>query len=236
VSSFTARESLVPWQAASTELLSDLIWIVDVVFASIGYAATLRLFDTHIKSVDATLLGWLVCLLPYEPIWDGIRLAYFDYSGVAEAAGGSWLSADPVLGMVGGTTYMCFLLVYSTTNLAFGLRFSNLTHRGIITSGPFQFTKHPAYFCKNVTWWILLMPTLLGGDRADAFRAFVLLAFVSGIYALRAWTEERHLLQDRAYVEYALWIEKYGIFSWLVPLCPWLSFTRLHPEVLPMLR
>ena len=34
----------------------------------------------------------------------------------------------------------------------FSFRFSNLTHRGIITSGPYRFTKHPSYVSKNIAW------------------------------------------------------------------------------------
>ena len=41
--------------------------------------------------------------------------------------------------------------IYAWATMAFGLRFSNLTHRGILTHGPYAFTKHPAYMSKNAS-------------------------------------------------------------------------------------
>ena len=40
-------------------------------------------------------------------------------------------------------------------------RFSNLTHRGIITNGPYRYSKHPAYLAKNLSWWLVSMPFMI---------------------------------------------------------------------------
>ena len=50
--------------------------------------------------------------------------------------------------------------VYAWATVAFGFRFSNLTHRGILTHGPYAWTKHPAYVSKNLFWWCAVLPFL----------------------------------------------------------------------------
>jgi protein-S-isoprenylcysteine O-methyltransferase Ste14 len=77
-----------------------------------------------------------------------------------------------------------------------GLRFSNLTNRGIITQGPYRFVRHPAYAAKVVAWWC---------DAVPVFGSILLLLFFSGwigVYFLRALTEERHLKADPCYLAY----------------------------------
>jgi protein-S-isoprenylcysteine O-methyltransferase Ste14 len=44
--------------------------------------------------------------------------------------------------------------IYAWATVAFGLRFSNLTYRGVLTNGPYAFTRHPAYLSKNAFWWM----------------------------------------------------------------------------------
>ena len=96
--------------------------------------------------------------------------------------------------------------------MAFGLRFSNLTHRGILTHGPYALSKHPAYLTKNIYWWLATLPFLVTtGSTADMIRNIAILALVSGIYYWRAKTEEKHLMADPIYAEYADWMERYGV-------------------------
>src|SRR5262249_33549461 len=42
--------------------LYDYLFLVDVGIASVGYLLTLKLFDSHLRSAEPTLLGWVVCL------------------------------------------------------------------------------------------------------------------------------------------------------------------------------
>jgi hypothetical protein len=75
--------------------------------------------------------------------------------------------------------------------------------QGIITSGPYAITRHPAYVFKNISWWLIAVPWVTTHDSAlDAARRCLRLAGVNGIYYLRARTEEAHLLQDPVYVDY----------------------------------
>ena len=81
--------------------------------------------------------------------------------------------------------------VYAWATVAFGLRFSNLTYRGVITHGPYRFTRHPAYLSKNLFWWSASLPFLVtDGGPVEAIRNVVGLSLVSAIYYWRARTEE----------------------------------------------
>ena len=99
--------------------------------------------------------------------------------------------------------------------MAFGCRFSNLTHRGILTNGPYRVTKHPAYIAKNLSWWLIWLPFMLEKDWYEVLRDVVMLAMVNGIYILRARTEEAHLSRDPDYVAYAAGMRRHGWFRWL---------------------
>jgi len=96
---------------------------------------------------------------------------------------------------------------------AFGLRFSNLTHRGIITNGPYRWSKHPAYIAKNLSWWLISVPFIAGAGWMQAVQSCLLLAGVNLIYFLRAKTEERHLGSDPVYRDYARFIDRHGLFA-----------------------
>lgn len=85
-------------------------------------------------------------------------------------------------------------LVYSLATVALGLRFSNLTYRGLVTGGPYRYTKHPAYVFKNISWWLVSMPFMVWGANWQlALRGCILLFGVNILYYIRAKTEENHL-------------------------------------------
>ena len=113
--------------------------------------------------------------------------------------------------MIVAFTLVALAAVYAWATVAFGLRFSNLTHRGILTHGPYAWTKHPAYVSKNLFWWFATLPFLAtSGSFVDMVRNTVLLGLVSGVYYWRAATEEKHLSADPAYRDYAAWMERNG--------------------------
>lgn len=96
---------------------------------------------------------------------------------------------------------------------AFGLRFSNLTHRGIITNGPYRWVKHPADPCKNLSWWLISVPFIAGAGWPVALQSCALLAGTNLLYYLRARTQERHLRADPVYREYEAWMAQHGLFA-----------------------
>ena len=204
----------------------DLMYFVDVSLVSVGYLVTFRVTDTHIRSSEPTLLGWAVALACYQPFWGLVSGQYLAYrTGLDWQA---WLLVGtPVYALWGG---MILLLtaIYLWATLSFAGRFSNLTHRGILTNGPYRYSKHPAYLTKNVSWWLISVPFLAHGGWWDGLLRCLMLFGVNVIYWLRARTEERHLSADPVYVQYAVWMEDHG---WLraVPRLPGLGF--LHYRV-----
>ena len=122
-----------------------------------------------------------------------------------------WLGDYPALLWINGMLLVILTGVYAWATIAFGLRFSNLTHRGILTHGPYSWMRHPAYVSKNLFWWLSTLPFFVTTDSVDdAIRNTVILALVSGVYGWRAITEERHLRSDSDYQDYAAWIDRNG--------------------------
>jgi protein-S-isoprenylcysteine O-methyltransferase Ste14 len=110
---------------------------------------------------------------------------------------------------VWGVLLVTLTAIYAWATVAFGLRFSNLTHRGIITHGPYAYTRHPAYVAKNAFWWLSSLVFLpWDGSVVTAVRNVTILSLVSGVYYWRAKTEERHLLADPAYRAYWDWAQE----------------------------
>jgi hypothetical protein len=201
------------WLRASNlrlyHFLSDLIYALDVLYATVGYVLSSRLIDTHLRSAEPTLLGWVVALECYMPFWGKVSSPLYlryDGPGFEAALGGHpalrWVWAAAIVGLEG---------IYLAATFAFGVRFSNLTHRGILTNGPYRFSKHPAYIAKNLSWWLITLPMVPQHGWGDALKSCLGLAGVSTVYFLRAKTEERHLSKDPTYVEYALWMNEHGL-------------------------
>ena len=130
-----------------------------------------------------------------------------------------WFADQPVLLGVIGALLVLLTGIYAWATVTFGYRFSNLTHRGILTNGPYAFSRHPAYLSKNLFWLISTVPFLTTGSWVDAFRTTAMMGIVAGVYYWRAKTEERHLGADPAYQEYHAWMERNGLvprfFHWL---------------------
>jgi len=201
----------------------NLLILVDLGCIVVGYALTVRLFDNHIRSTEPTWSGWLPAIICYQPFWGLLGPQYFAYHG--DMDWGSLLAPYPVLQIVFSMIILGLMSVYTWASVSFGLRFSNLTHRGIITCGPYRFSKHPAYLSKNLSWWFEAMPFIAPfvfgfrgqgwqGHWADAAARTLRLIGVNLIYYIRARTEERHLSHDPLYVRYALWMERHGIMAW----------------------
>ena len=201
----------------------DGMYFMDVTLVSVGYLATLRLTDTHIRSSEPTLLGWAVALACYQPFWGLVSGQYLAYR--TDYDWQQWLASDPGLSAVWGGAILLLTAFYLWATLSFAARFSNLTHRGIITNGPYRYSKHPAYLTKNLSWWLIAVPFLAQGGAWDGVLRCLMLLGVNLIYWLRARTEERHLSADPVYVQYALWMEDHGCLRHLTRL-PGLGWLR----------
>jgi protein-S-isoprenylcysteine O-methyltransferase Ste14 len=212
----------------STWLIS-FMFMIDVSFATVGYVLTLKPLDAHIRSANPYAAGWMAALICYPPFIlmnEGGPLSY--HSGTGDWA--YWLDGSPLLMTLVGFLMVVLTGIYALATIAFGPRFSNLTHRGILTHGPYAWTKHPAYVSKNLFWWLQTLPFLATtGDMTDAVRNTFLLACVSGVYYWRARTEERHLSADPAYRDYAAWMARNGPLPRLLRAVT----RRPSPRILP---
>jgi protein-S-isoprenylcysteine O-methyltransferase Ste14 len=172
--------------------------------------------DAHIRSANPYAAGWMAALICYPPFIlmnGGGPLDY--HPGTADWT--YWLEASPLAMALLGLAMVFLTGIYAWATIAFGIRFSNLTNRGILTHGPYAWTKHPAYVSKNIFWWLSTFPFLaVTGNPVDMIRNTVVLAMVSGVYYWRARTEERHLMADPAYRDYAAWMARHGPLSRLV--------------------
>lgn len=187
------------------------LFFVDVVWATLGYLFTLRLFNCQIRSTDATLKGWLVCIVCYPPFWGVMYDNYLNYED--GYYWGDFFAVGSVGGTIWGAAILACVVIYVWATASFGLRFSNLTNRGIITSGPYRYTKHPAYISKNISWWMISIPFISSQGHVVALNMCLLLLLVNFLYYLRARTEEDHLQSDPTYVAYREWIERNGLWA-----------------------
>jgi protein-S-isoprenylcysteine O-methyltransferase Ste14 len=190
----------------------ELSFLIDLLYCVLGYLLTLRILDTQVRSTEPTVFGWVVALVCYQPFYSVIGNFYLKYDEFT-IGWQAWLSGFPAVQAAWAVGIVVLTMIYALSTVAFGLRFSNLTHRGIITSGPYRFTKHPAYLSKNLSWWLISVPFISHIGLLDAVRHCVLLAFLNLIYFLRARTEERHLSRDPAYLAYSRWMDEHGMFS-----------------------
>jgi protein-S-isoprenylcysteine O-methyltransferase Ste14 len=122
------------------------ILLVDVLLFTLGYLVESRRAGNQIRSVDPTLLGWTAALLCYPP-----------FNGITGAILGSQVSdfpqfEHPTTHLVMNLAVLALMAGYASASVALGLKASNLTHRGIVSRGPYALVRHPAYLCKNLAW------------------------------------------------------------------------------------
>ena len=198
-------------------LLVTLLFVIDVQIGTVGYLLTLRPLDSHIRSGNPLLAGWLAALLCYPPFVWGIigpdnQVLSYEFAAPGWA---HWFAGNTALQWAWGGILVVLTGAYAWATVVFGIRFSNLTYRGVITNGPYRFTRHPAYLSKNLYWWCLHLPFLVtSGSPVEAVRNSIFLLVVNGIYYWRARTEEAHLLaEDPKYADYHAWMEQHGLIT-----------------------
>jgi protein-S-isoprenylcysteine O-methyltransferase Ste14 len=177
------------------------IIFVDVAIYTVGYLVESPRLGNEIRSVDPTLLGCAAALLCYYP-----------FSQMTGQVLGRQVSDfpqfdDPTTHLVLNAALLILMATYASASVALGLKASNLTHRGIVSRGPYAWVRHPAYTCKNLAWWIGAVPIVSQAFAISAFAGISAIASVMGwslLYVLRALTEEDHLKSvDGDYAAYA---------------------------------
>jgi protein-S-isoprenylcysteine O-methyltransferase Ste14 len=181
--------------------LMQAILFVDVLIFTVGYLFESRRRGNAIRSVDPSWVGWAAALLCYPP-----------FNAVTAQVLGAQVSDFPQfenasLHIVLNLMLLVLMAMYASASVAMGLKASNLTHRGIVTRGPYAWVRHPAYVCKNLAWWIGAAPLVSQAFELGLLEGLQSLASVLGwslLYVLRALTEEDHLRQvDGEYAAYA---------------------------------
>ncbi|HWV13366.1 MAG TPA: protein-S-isoprenylcysteine methyltransferase [Sphingobium sp.] len=199
--------------------LIAVMFMIDVCMATVGYLLTMKPLDSHIRSANPLLAGWVAALICYPPfvlMGGGGPLDY--HAGGAEWD--VWTQGHWVLQWLLGGWLVLLTAIYAWATMVFGIRFSNLTHRGILTHGPYRWTRHPAYLSKNLFWWFSALPFLtVSGSLTDMVRNCAMLAITNAVYYWRALTEEAHLSTDPAYRAYSEWMERNApvprFFAWM---------------------
>lgn len=209
----------------SYAFFGEIFYGIDVVVVTVGYFCTLRILDSHCRSTEPTAAGWLWALVCYEPIWSFVYGAYLNYNSDGYEWW-NWLADSPVLGVVWSGAIAGLTVIYLLATITFGLRFSNLTHRGILTNGVYRYCKHPAYVSKNLSWWLISIPFIWHPSATfySVVHDSALLLCLNGIYFLRARTEERHLSSDPTYVQYALAMNERSVLAFLGRWIPALRY------------
>lgn len=171
--------------------LFQVILLLDVFWFTIGYLVEMPGLKNQIRSVDPTLLGWAVALACYPPFVEGVTGKIL-----------AWQPVDfpqfetPAIHISVNFLLLALMAIYTSASVALNFKASNLTHRGIVSSGPYRFIRHPAYTCKNLAWWTGSIPALIAGFETSLWQVVLVLSSVGGwtlVYTLRALTEEEHL-------------------------------------------
>jgi len=204
--------------------LLTLFYTIYILYGVLGYILTCRLLDTHIRSTEPTFLGWVVCLVCYQPFYSHFGIGLLNYDDHLNWY--HWFAFFPGFYYLCGALIIFLSLVYCLATVAIGYRMSNLTFRGIITSGPYRFTKHPAYLSKVASWWLISLPFLSVEGVGIAFHHTLNLSLITFIYYLRARTEENNLSNYSEYVQYANGIKEQGLFRFITKHFPALQYSE----------
>jgi protein-S-isoprenylcysteine O-methyltransferase Ste14 len=210
---FFRVQTFDPWSSLfrMVFVLTPLLFTIDIVIALIGYASTFKVLDSHIRTPNNRWIGWLAAIICYPPfvILGGFAQTDFRVGGTYWDM---WLS-NPNLKWVWAIAIMTTLIVYVWATVAFGIRFSNLTHRGILTHGPYRLARHPAYISKNLYWWLIYVPWINTLSNSQALLNCIILLGITITYFVRAKTEEAHLREDPAYLDYTNWFESNNLWQ-----------------------
>ncbi len=178
--------------------LRVLVDAVDAVVSSLAYSIEGARRGSRIRAVDTNWLGWLACLVCYPPGW------LLTSSLLAKRVDEGTL----LFGMGTGPAMICAILgvacyaVYGCTAINLGLRYSNLSYRGVMTRGLYRWVRHPQYCAKIGGWFFEWLPFFALPTNILSYLGY------AAIYAARIVTEERFLSRFadyRAYRERVKW-------------------------------
>lgn len=171
----------------------------DVLIGFFGYFFTSRILDNKILHIEDNIWGWIFCLACYPPFY---YFLHHLFPVIDQASTSSWLTHSSIIGKSILVIQAATWVVYWWSTLEFGFKFSNLTWRGLVDTGPYRYFKHPAYLSKNLYWWLGLLPSLFFVDNLERLKIILGMSAVSLVYYARAKCEERHLSRFAEYKNY----------------------------------
>lgn len=180
-------------------LCLSAIVLTDLSFFTVSYGLEHPRLGNEVRSAEPSILGWAFALICYPPFSTFIALPLLGWYEKEVPPYQSWWVALPVsLVMLG------LMASYAWASVALGLRGGNLTNRGTVDRGPYQFVRHPAYLCKNLFWCVGAFPALIAAWGNWLAVGAVLLSSAAWffIYTMRGITEEWHMKRDPEYRAY----------------------------------
>jgi len=188
------------------EISYQMLLLTDVCFGVIGYICCFRILGAHVRWPERSAGGWLFCVMCYVPFWQIINRNFLTYGdGIVW---GTVFAEGSLAYVVWGSAILLLMGIYALSTVSFGYRFSNLTYRGVVCTGPYRFARHPAYLSKNLSYWMIEMP-VLGASFGSALAGTLALLMVNLIYLMRARYEERCCLQHEDYRIYHARFERH---------------------------
>lgn len=166
-----------------------MMFMIDTLVFLLGYMIESPRLSNHVRSVDSSASGWLATMSCYSP-FSGVTMLIIPWEPTYEIAMAAGGFRDFVM-----VSVMALTAVTLGAVAVLGLKASNLTHRGVVTSGPYAVVRHPIYSLKLMSWFAIALPTL-------SLTSVLGLTLWGLIYVARAITEERHLRKDPAYIAY----------------------------------
>lgn len=181
-------------------IILTLIIFIDLIFFTLWYMFESKYLKNKIKSVEPTILWWTVALICYPPFNISIENIFWWYSTNVP------IFENFYIHLFLNILLLIFFWIYSRASFSLWLKASNLTNRWIITKWPYKFVRHPAYICKNISWFIWALPIIIINIKEFNIKMLIIISLSiivwAYIYYLRAITEERHLEMDNDYINY----------------------------------
>jgi len=178
--------------------LAAVLWIADILNASLSYCIESRWVENRTRSIDMTFGGWAVCLFCYAPL----NMA----TGYIFPFAPNVVTDNPTQLVYDNLTFLytikiielVVLVAHIYTDISLGPSIANITLKKLQTKGFYGIIRHPGTTFKLLFWLI----------QSCFYKSFWSIKYLFGysmwftIYILRALTEERHLNQHEEYQEY----------------------------------
>ena len=218
----------VPGMRIVTALMTAYFFLmtIDALFAVIGYLMTFKAIDADVRSTEPTAAGWISCILCYTPFFEILLALWLLRDFYHNPQWFEWFAGHDMLLIVWGALAALAMCAEAFTTMTFGIRFSNLTYRGLMSTGLFRYTKHPQYVSKMLNRFLVFVPFLSLAGFAGAVWTMLLFAGLCLLYYVRARTEENHLSIHEDYALYAGLMNERSVFAPLARLLPFLRYSR----------